>query len=65
MNTSFILLIDGFVFCSSGGKSVGEVPENSSVIYEIELVKVKAPFGLPYNPHYLAYFFNKNSIFLS
>nr|ACG24189.1 FK506-binding protein 39 kDa [Zea mays] len=25
----------------SGGKSVGEVPENSSVIYEIELVKVK------------------------
>ncbi|KAG0543112.1 hypothetical protein BDA96_02G161900 [Sorghum bicolor] len=25
----------------SGGKSVGEVPDNSSVIYEIELVKVK------------------------
>uniref|UniRef100_A0A804MMH8 peptidylprolyl isomerase n=1 Tax=Zea mays TaxID=4577 RepID=A0A804MMH8_MAIZE len=25
----------------SGGKSVGEVPANSSVIYEIELVKVK------------------------
>lgn len=41
MNTLFALLIDGFVFCSSGGKSVGEVPDNSSVIYEIELVKVK------------------------
>jgi FK506-binding nuclear protein len=35
------LLMDGNVFCSSGGKSVVEVPKNSSVIYEIELVKVK------------------------
>jgi hypothetical protein len=33
--------MDGDMFCSSGGKSAVEVPKNSSVIYEIELVKVK------------------------
>ena len=41
IHISFSLLMDVNLFCSSGGKSVAEVPENSSVIYEIELVKVK------------------------
>ena len=41
IHISFSLLMDVNLFCSSGGKSVVEVPKNSSVIYEIELVKVK------------------------
>ena len=29
------------------------------------LIAIMTPFGLPYNLYYLAYFFSRNSIFLS
>lgn len=34
--------MDHHLFCSYGSKAIGEVPKNSSIIYEIELVKVRS-----------------------
>jgi FKBP-type peptidyl-prolyl cis-trans isomerase len=42
MNDTFLLACAScFFYSENGGKSFGEVPKNSTIIYEVDLVEVK------------------------